>query len=452
MGKLFGTDGVRGIANEELSCERSLLIGRALGKVLREKRGCRPTVLLGMDTRISSPMLGDAMCAGLLSVGVDVCELGVLPTPAVAYLVKKEGASAGVMISASHNPFEYNGIKIFGEGGYKLSDELEEKIEKIVLDGTSVASVSPSELGRKIKKPSLYEDYVNYIISSGGPLDGMRIGIDTSNGSCSNIAERIFSSLGALTYMIGDAPDGLNINLDCGSTHLGALQELVKKERLDLGVAFDGDGDRCLAVDSEGREINGDFIMAIMAEKMKHCGALKKSTVVGTVMTNYGFIKFCEESGISFISTRVGDRYVLDEMRRGGFSLGGEQSGHIIFSDYATTGDGLLTAVLLLSCVKKAKKPLKELSCLMKGYPQYSENIPAKEAHKVEFNKDDKIKKILKEAEAEISGKGKIVARPSGTEPYIRITVEGEDREKTKLLLTNLKEKIEARLSALVTP
>lgn len=450
MRRLFGTDGVRGIANATLTCEGSMAIGRALGSLLREKENRAPTVILASDTRLSSPMLSDALTSGLLSVGANVSDLGVLPTPAVAYLVRKYGASAGVMISASHNPYEYNGIKIFGGGGFKLSDELEEEIEKAVLDGSVTPKLSePENIGRKIEMTSAKEDYVNYIISHGKRLEGLRVGIDAANGATAEIAEKIFTSLGAQVRVIGNSPDGININRDCGSTHLDAIARLVRELGLDLGVAFDGDGDRCIAVDAHGSEVDGDFIMAIMARKLLAEGNLKKNTVVGTVMTNFGFVKFCEENGINFISTRVGDRYVLEVMCREGYSLGGEQSGHIIFRDCATTGDGLLTAVLLLSHVSETKTPLDVLAGVMKKYPQYSENIPATETEKSVFVTDEEIKRILTAEERELEGRGKIVARPSGTEPYIRITAEGDDIEKTKSTVRRLRKKIEAWLGLL---
>lgn len=450
MRRLFGTDGVRGVANEDVSCERSMQIGRALGTVLSEKNRYKPTVLIARDTRVSSPMLSNAIVAGLLSVGANVVDLGVLPTPAVAYLVREYGAKAGVMISASHNPYQYNGIKIFGEGGYKFSDELEEQIEAIVLDNTPPYRLATSaEIGRKLEMPSAREDYVNYITSHGKSLEGLRIGIDTSNGSAAIMAEKIFRSLGAECHMLADSPDGVNINCDCGSTSLDSLKKLVRDERLDLGVAFDGDADRCLCVDEDGYEVDGDFIMAILAKKMKDEGRLQKNTVVGTVMTNYGFTKFCEEYDIKYIATKVGDRYVLEMMNQEGYSLGGEQSGHIIFRDYATTGDGQLTAVLLLSYISETKTSLKQLKNVMRKYPQYSQNINATQSDKITFLVDSEIKEILSRCEKDISGRGKIVARPSGTEPYIRIMVEGEDFSETKKMCKSLAEKIKARLDML---
>lgn len=449
MRRLFGTDGVRGIANEDVSCERCMQIGRALGTVLFSG-GSKPTVLIARDTRVSSPMLSEAMVCGLLSVGANVVDLGILPTPAVAYLVREYGAKAGVMISASHNPYQYNGIKIFGEGGFKFSDELEEQIEAIVLDNTPPYKPATSaEIGRKLEMPTAAEDYVDYIISQGERLDGMRIGIDASNGAAAFMAERIFTSLGAECHMLGNAPDGVNINCDCGSTYLDSLKNLVREHHLDLGIAFDGDGDRCLCVDADGYTVDGDFIMAIMAKKMKDEGSLEKNTVVGTVMTNYGFTKFCEENGIMYISTRVGDRYVLEMMNQEGYSLGGEQSGHIIFRDIATTGDGQLTAVLLLSHVAKSGKSLKQLKDVMRKYPQYSQNIRATQSDKINFLVDSKIKELLSHADGQLSGRGKIVARPSGTEPLIRVMVEGEDFSETKKLCCTLAGEIEARLAAL---
>lgn len=448
MRRLFGTDGVRGIANEELSCERALQIGRALGTVLSTNHKYRPKVLIGMDTRISSDMLSAAICAGLCSVGSDVMMLGVVPTPAVAYLVKKYKAKAGIMVSASHNPYPYNGIKIFGEEGFKLSDELEEQIESIVLDNTPPCKpAAPGELGRRTDTPYALHDYTVHLLHTvTGDLGGMRLVIDCSNGSACATARELFTSLGAECILIADRPNGININDACGSTHLEALKEAVLAHRADIGLAFDGDADRFLAVDERGAGVDGDFIMAILAKHLKERGALAKNTVVGTVMTNYGFSRFCEENGIRYIAAKVGDRYVLEMLNQEGFSFGGEQSGHIIFREHATTGDGQLTALQLLSCMRESGKTLSELCEVMKKYPQYTVNIPASQNEKIAFFTDSEIKEIIEEAEHVLAGHGRLVVRPSGTEPYIRIMAEGEDEEETARIAKSTAERIAQRL------
>lgn len=450
MRRLFGTDGVRGIANEYLSCERAVQIGRALGTVLSSNHKYRPKVIIGMDTRISSEMLCSAICAGLCSVGSDCITLGVVPTPAVAYLVQKYGAKAGVMISASHNPYPYNGIKIFGDEGYKLSDELEEQIESIVLDNTPPVKPAPAEeIGTRRDEPNALNDYIEFIKSTTNTrLDGMRIAIDCANGSSSVTAQKLFSSMGAECHMLSMTPDGTNINEKCGSTHLEQLKNYVKINSMDAGIAFDGDADRCLAVDELGNEVDGDFIMAILALDLKRQGKLKRDTIVGTIMTNYGFPKFCEENGLRFIAANVGDRYVLETINREGYCFGGEQSGHIILREFATTGDGQLTALSLLVCMKNSGKKLSELCQVMKRYPQHTVNIKTTPGGKIAMFTDEDIKAIVAATEAEISGRGRLVVRPSGTEPVVRIMVEGEDYEKTVKLCEETAAKISEKLSA----
>lgn len=448
MRRLFGTDGIRGIANEFLDCERAMAIGRALGHVISSNHKYRPKVLIGMDTRISSPMLASAISAGLLSVGSDVLDLGVIPTPAVAYLVKKYKAKAGVMISASHNTYEYNGIKIFGEDGFKLSDELEEQIESIVLDGVPQIKLSESNgIGKKCDMPYGLHDYITHLMqATDTPLDGIKVAIDASNGAASRTAGELFSSLGVDAHVIFDKPDGININAKCGSTNMDALKKYVVENKMDLGVAFDGDADRCLAVDELGREIDGDFIMAILALNMKRREELFKRTVVGTVMTNLGFQKFCAENDIHFIAAKVGDRYVLELMNQEGYSFGGEQSGHIILRKHATTGDGQLTAVALLSIIAESGKTLSELASIMKKYPQYMVNIAATQNQKIALFTDEEIKAILAEAENKLGNRGRIVTRPSGTEPLIRIMVEYDDADEIRAFCEDIAERIRVRL------
>lgn len=448
MRRLFGTDGVRGIANEFLSCERAMAIGRALGHVLSSNQKYRPKVIIGMDTRLSSEMLSSAICAGLCSVGSDVMTLGVVPTPAVAYLVKKYEAKAGVMISASHNPYEYNGIKIFGEDGFKLSDELEERIESIVLDNTPPIKIAGSEnIGRRYDSPNALHDYITYLAQTTPVrLDGMKVAIDCSCGSASATAKELFTTLGADAHMIFDNPNGVNINNNCGSTHLDALKRFVVENKMDVGIAFDGDADRCLAVDEYGNEVDGDFIMAILALDMKNKGLLNKNTVVGTIMSNYGFHKFCEDNGINFIAAKVGDRYVLEMLNQEGYSFGGEQSGHVIIRSLATTGDGQLTAIALLSHIKESGRKLSELAKVMKKYPQHIVNIEASQNGKIALFTDEEIKAIIADAEEKIGDSGRLVIRPSGTEPVIRIMVEGEDETKTHDICEDTAKKILERL------
>ena len=448
MRRLFGTDGVRGIANEFLSCERAMAIGRALGHVLSSNKKYRPKVIIGMDTRLSSEMLASAISAGLCSVGSDVMTLGVVPTPAVAYLVKKYKAKAGVMISASHNPYDYNGIKIFGEEGFKLSDELEEQIESIVLDNTPpIRIAASSEIGKRYDAPYALHDYINYLMhTTETTLDGMKVAIDCSNGSSSATAEELFRNLGADVRMLSDKPDGININDKCGSTHLDALKKFVVENKMEVGIAFDGDADRCLAVDEDGNEVDGDFIMAILALDMKKKGELNKNTVVGTVMSNFGFHKFCEENGINFIAAKVGDRYVLEMLNQEGYSFGGEQSGHVIIRRHATTGDGQLTALTLLSHIKESKKTLGELSRVMKKYPQHTVNIKTTPGGKIAFFTDEDIKEIISAAEKQIGASGRLVVRPSGTEPLIRVMAEGESTESTVAIAEEVARKIAERL------
>ncbi len=448
MHRLFGTDGVRGIANEELSIERAMQIGRALGTVLSSHHKYRPKVLIGMDTRASSPMLACALAAGLCSVGSDCVHLGVVPTPAVAYLVQKYGAKAGVMISASHNPYPYNGIKIFGDAGFKLSDALEEQIESIVLDNTPPCRLAPADrLGHYEEAPRALEDYIEYLRATvKEPLTGMHLVIDCANGASSQSATRLFESLGAECTVLSAAPNGVNINDRCGSTDMRALREEVLRTSADIGLAFDGDADRFLAVDEKGSEVDGDFIMAILALHLKKEGRLKGNTVVGTVMTNYGFAKFCEKEGIRYIAAKVGDRYVLEMLNQEGFVFGGEQSGHIIFREFSTTGDGQLTALQLLSYMKSCKTPLSELCAVMKKYPQATVNIEADASDKINFFTDEEIAQILKDAEAEIGDSGRLVVRPSGTEPVIRVMVETEDENQTHKIATKTAEKIAKKL------
>jgi len=403
-----------------------------------------------MDTRISSEMLASALTAGLCSVGADVIDLGVVPTPAVAYLIGKYKAHAGIMISASHNPYDYNGIKIFNGNGYKLEDELEERIESIVLDGTPVPRLAePKDIGCVTRAANAADDYIEHLCSSvTHSLDGLKIVIDCANGSASRTASELFGRLGADCTILSCHPDGININDNCGSTHLDDLRAHVLEGGYDAGVAFDGDADRCLCIDDKGNVIDGDMIMAVLALDMKTRGRLSKNTVVGTIMTNFGFTKFCEENGLHFVATKVGDRYVLEEMLLENYYLGGEQSGHIIFRDYSTTGDGQLTAVQLLSLLKRNNIKLSEAASVMTRYPQFIVNIRTTAEGKLAFYTDTEVKEILDEASAKIGSNGRIVTRPSGTEPLIRVMTEGDDSELAKHIAEDTAARIKAQLDS----
>ena len=378
MGRLFGTDGARGVANTEISCTLAMDIGRAAAMVVARDRAVkRPVFLLGHDTRISHGMLCSALAAGLCSVGADVITLGTVPTPAVAYLVANSDADAAIMLSASHNPYEFNGIKIFGADGFKLTDEEEEEIEAIVLDHAMEYDLkSNADLGTIRNGEEMVERYIDHIASSvQGDLSGIKIAADCANGSASATAAKIFGKLGAQVTILNDPPAGININENCGSTHIAALGEYVKKNGYDVGVAFDGDADRCLAVDENGELVDGDKLIAIFAQRMKQEGRLANDTAVVTVMSNIGFFKFAEQAGIHVEKTGVGDRYVLQNMLENGHLIGGEQSGHIILREYMTTGDGQLTAVQLLDAMKKDGRTLSQIASLMRVYPQVLLNV-----------------------------------------------------------------------------
>lgn len=448
MGRLFGTDGVRGIANTELTCEIAMQIGRAVAAVLSDGSRRRPVFVIGSDTRASSEMLGNAITAGLCSVGADVIQLGVVPTPAVAYLVMKYKADAGVMISASHNPAEFNGIKIFGGNGFKLPDMLEERIEAIVLDHAITPELpTGGAVGRVTYATDAVESYIRHVKSSvHHSLHGLNIALDCANGSASTTAKQIFEGLGAKVSIINASPDGTNINKNCGSTHLRALSEYVVENNLDCGVAFDGDADRCLCIDEKGNEIDGDMIMAICALDLKKRGKLNGNAVVGTIMSNFGFGKFCEENDLRFVATKVGDRYVLEEMLLEDYSFGGEQSGHVIFRDFATTGDGQLTATQLLCHMKCENKPLSELASVMTRYPQTMVNLRVSAEGKIAFFTDKEVNDKISEAKEKLGQSGRIVVRPSGTEPLIRVMVEGMDLSEIEEIANDVANTIMQRL------
>ena len=446
--KLFGTDGVRGVANSELTVELAMQIGRCAASVLSNGSDHRPVVAIGTDTRASANMLTSAIAAGVCSMGANVLLLGVVTTPAIAFLLEKLNADAGIMISASHNSAEFNGIKIFSKSGYKLPEMLEEQIEDLIEKGDDVTKRPiGGEVGtiRQIENASRqYIDHIKNSIDS--DLSGLNIAIDCANGSASATARTLFSELGASIFILSDSPDGVNINKDCGSTHTEALAKFVVENHLDCGVAFDGDADRCLCVDENGELIDGDKIMAICSLDMKQRGVLNKNTVVGTIMSNFGFSKFCEENDIDFVATKVGDRFVLEEMLQNGYSLGGEQSGHVIFREYATTGDGQLTSVQLLSLLKRSGKKLSELASVMKRYPQSMINVKISKQGKLKFYTDAEVVRAIDKAEKELSGSGRLVVRPSGTEPLLRVMVESLDADQADRVAKEVAEVIINRL------
>lgn len=450
MGRLFGTDGVRGVANKDLTNELAMKIGMAAAEILLKHAGDqRPTVMIGRDTRVSGDMLEAALTAGFCSVGVNVLSVGVVPTPAIAYLVGKYGCEAGVMISASHNPCEYNGIKIFQSTGYKLPDSVEDEIEAIILDSPDQIELKTGgDVGRRTYCKTAVEDYIEHIVSvSEVSFEGLNIAIDTANGSASVCAKEIFTRLGAKCHMLSDTPNGVNINLNCGSTHMEELAEFVKANKLDLGIAFDGDADRMLAVDENGEIVDGDKIIAICATQMKQEKKLAKNTAVVTVMSNMGFFKFCEDNGIKCAKTAVGDRYVLERMLKDGYNIGGEQSGHVIFLDHATTGDGELSAVKLIETVVKSGASLAQLSKVMTVYPQVLINVPVTDEGKKKYNNDEYIISAVQEAEMELHGDGRVLVRVSGTEPLVRVMLEGMDTEQITRLGNDIANVVKERLS-----
>lgn len=448
MGRLFGTDGARGVANSELTPELAMNIGRAAACVLT-KENKRAKILIGKDTRQSSDMLEAALAAGLCSVGADVLILGVVPTPAVAYLVKKYECDAGVMISASHNPCEFNGIKIFRGTGYKLPDEIENRIEAIILDG---AEEPPVKIGGEVGKiaycESAVNDYVSHILEcKQADFTGMKIAFDCANGSSSATAEKLFSSLGIDGVYSANEPDGVNINAGCGSTHLESLQSLVKANGCELGFAFDGDADRMLAVDENGNTVDGDKIIAICAKYMKEEGTLKNDTAVVTVMSNMGFFKFCDENSIHCEKTAVGDRYVLENMLKNGYNIGGEQSGHIIFLDHSTTGDGQLSALMLLNVIKNTGKSLSALAAQMQVYPQVLVNVTVTAEGKAAYASDEVIKAKIEETETKLGDDGRVLVRFSGTEPLIRVMLEGKELDVITSFANEIADLVKERLS-----
>lgn len=430
MGKYFGTDGVRGEANVELTPELAFKLGRFGGYVLSQHETGRPKVFVARDTRISGEMLESALVAGLLSVGIEVYKLGVLATPGVSYLVRTEKASAGVMISASHNPAKDNGIKFFGGDGFKLADDQELEIEAL-LDASEDTLPRPSAdgLGTLVDYPEGLRKYEKFLVSTGISLEGMKVALDTANGSASVSARDIFLDLDADITVIGENPDGLNINDGVGSTHPEQLQELVKESGAAVGLAFDGDSDRLIAVDENGEIVDGDKVMYIIGKYLSERGQLAHNTIVTTVMSNLGFHKALDREGINKAITAVGDRYVVEEMRKSGYNLGGEQSGHVIIMDYNTTGDGQLTGIQLVKVMKETGKPLSELAAEVTIYPQKLVNVRVENSMKSKAMEVPAIAEIISKMEEEMNGNGRILVRPSGTEPLLRVMAEAPTDE-----------------------
>ena len=449
MGRLFGTDGVRGVANTELDVELAMKIGKAAAHVLTKETMHKPKILIGKDTRISGDMLEAALSAGLCSLGAGVISLGVIPTPAVAYLTRKYDADAGIVISASHNSAEFNGIKIFNGNGYKLSDDIENEIEEIIQnDCASLDLPTGDAVGTISKCDTALSDYKAFVKETlkGESLDGLKIAVDCANGASYLSSVETLVELGAEVFVVHNHPNGTNINLKCGSTHTDKFCEYVKNIDVDLGLSFDGDADRLLVVDENGALIDGDKIMLICADYMKEHKMLSKDTLVTTVMTNLGLVNAAKEKGIQIVQTKVGDRYVLEEMLEKGYTLGGEQSGHIICLDFNTTGDGLCSALLLLSILKKTGKRLSELSSVFVPLPQVMVNAKVSNAKKETYRDDDVIMEAIREVEEEFSGNGRVLIRPSGTEPCVRVMIEGPEQGIITQKANYLAKLIEARL------
>ena len=443
MARLFGTDGVRGVANEELTPQLAMQLGQAGAYVLTKENAHKPTIMVGCDTRISGDMLANALMAGVCSVGANAVYVGVVPTPAVAYLTKKYKVDAGVVISASHNPVEFNGIKFFDGNVYKLPDAMEDEIEALIKsDMSGIKFPTGSGVGKIKYRTDAREEYINHAIQS-VPVDlsGMKIVVDCAEGASFYTSVEALKELGAEVVAIHNNPDGTNINANCGSTHMEELQARVVYEKAQVGLAFDGDADRLLAVDENGKQVDGDQIMAIVGNFMKEQGKLKGDTIVATVMSNLGFFIMGEKNGIKMEQTKVGDRYVLERMKEIDASLGGEQSGHVIFLDENTTGDGLLSALHLLEVMVETKKPLSELSKIMEVLPQALVNAKVPNHKKEKYMDYPEIAAAIEELTAKFAGEGRVLIRPSGTEPKVRVMIEGKDQkliEEEAVKLANL--------------
>ena len=454
MRKYFGTDGIRRIANTELSPELVYRVAKAGAYVLSKHTDHAPTILIGRDTRISGSLIESAMVAGFLSYGANVKILGVMPTPAVAYLTRRFKADASVVISASHNTYEFNGVKYFSNKGMKIPDELEEEIEE-VMDSGKIDELTAinDKIGVSEIRTDLLDEYVYFFRKNFEEeleildKENFVIAVDTANGATSVVAEKIFKKLGIKYHIINNLPDGININHNCGSTHLEGLKKFVIDNKCSLGVAYDGDGDRCLLVDENGNEIDGDKILAIISNYLKKKGKLKNDTVVATVMSNLGLNKYAESHNLKLVQTKVGDRYVLEEMMKNGYNLGGEQSGHVILLDYNPTGDGILTSLMFIQTLLESTKKASELCDIIKLYPQVLVNAKVNNDKKYDFDKNEEIKAEIKKLEEEFSGNGRVLIRTSGTEPLVRVMIEGENQEYIKQKAEHLAKLIEEKLT-----
>ena len=451
--KYFGTDGIRKIANTELTPQLVYKVAKAGAYVLSNHLNHAPTILIGRDTRISGNLIESAMTAGFLSYGANVKLVGVIPTPGIAYLTKKLKADASVVISASHNKYDFNGIKFFSNKGMKIPDEIEEEIETI-LDSNQIEKLTaPSnKIGVYENREDLLDEYLYFFRKTFEDefenlnKENFKVAIDTANGATSVIADKVYTALGIQHYIINNEPNGININDNCGSTHLDMLKKYVVDNNCNLGIAYDGDGDRCLAVDQYGNEIDGDIIMAIVSDYLKEKGKLKKDTLVATVMSNLGLKKFCEKNNINYVQTKVGDRYVLENMLKNGYNLGGEQSGHIIFLDYNPTGDGILTSLMLIKVILTKNKSLNELAKIINIYPQVLINAKVNSNKKYDFDKDVEINAAIGKLNNEFKDNGRVLIRASGTEPLVRVMIEGENKEYITKKATEVAKLIEKKL------
>lgn len=449
MARLFGTDGVRGVANKDLTCEMAFKLGQASACVLASNVH-RPTILVGRDTRISGEMLESALVAGICSMGARAVLVGVLPTPGIAYLTRYYRADAGAVISASHNTVEYNGIKFFDGNGYKLPDAVEDRMEEIIRSGLpeGVALPTGSGVGRPVRQRNAQRRYIDFVKeTTGARLDGLHIVVDCAQGASSQVAPTALQELGAAVSTYYHEPDGTNINENCGSTHPGRLCELVRELGADVGLAFDGDADRLIAVDERGTLINGDQVMCICANHLKQQGRLRGNTLVTTIMSNMGLDLALKKLGINQVKTKVGDRYVLENMLENNYSLGGEQSGHVIFLDYNTTGDGLITALQLLTVMVESKQSLSRLAQIMEVLPQSQYAARVSDARKFDFDKHDEVVQAIAALEKKYAGRGRVLVRASGTEPLVRVMIEGPDQHEMDQDVYTLAKLIERALN-----
>ena len=453
MRKYFGTDGIRRIANTELSPSLVYRVAKAGAYVLSKHSDHMPTILIGRDTRISGTLIESAMVAGFLSYGANVKILGVLPTPGVAYLTKKLKADASVVISASHNTYEFNGVKYFSNKGMKIPDELEEEIEEVMDSGKlDDFSAVNDQIGVSEIRTDLLDEYVYFFRKNfeedfeNLDTSNFVVAIDTANGATSVVAEKVFSALGIKHYILNNTPNGTNINENCGSTHLDVLKKYVVENKCNLGIAYDGDGDRCLAVDENGNEIDGDVILAVISNYMKEKGKLNKDTLVATVMSNLGLKKYAKANNINFEETKVGDRYVLEKMLKEGYNLGGEQSGHIIMLDYNPTGDGILTSLMLTKIILEKNMSASKTCDIIQIYPQVLINAKVDGNKKYDYDKDNEIKQAIEKLEKEFSGNSRVLIRPSGTEPLVRVMIEGTDKKYIETKAKDLAKLIEEKL------